>query len=306
MPTQVSQVDRLVGIDLGGTSIKAGAIARNGQVLEETGADPGFSRGSAAVLDTLAGVGIALGARGKGLGIGVPGLLQRERGFVIDSPNLPGFRNLPIKQELARRLDVDPSRIHVENDANAAALGEQWLGGGRGETDCLLVTLGTGIGGGLILASQLYAGADLAGEVGHVVIHEGGVPCGCGSKGCVEQYASATAARRRALALGLPRSAPGDLKLLCDAARAAEGPERSLLHEIGTDLGRGLGPAVCLLDLRCFVFGGGFSAALDTLEAGVRAGIDERSYGKRGSLIRLLGAKLGPAAGWIGAARLNL
>jgi glucokinase len=295
-----------VGIDLGGTAVKAGAITREGKILEEAGATPEFKRGASAVLDQLAELGAKLGARECGLGIGVPGLLRRKAGFVIDSPNLPGFRALAVKEELAKRLDLPADRVRVENDANAAALGEQWLGGAKGERDVLLVTLGTGIGGGLILNGELYAGEDMAGEVGHVVIHPGGEPCGCGGRGCVEKYASATAAKRRALERRLPRDNPGDLKLLCDEARSGDGPARQLLHEIGVDLGRGLGPVVCLLDLRCYVFGGGFAAALDTLEPGIRVGIDERSYGKRASSVRLLGATLGPAAGWIGAARLNL
>jgi glucokinase len=158
----------------------------------------------------------------------------------------------------------------------------------------------------LILDGKLYAGAGMAGEVGHMVVDPNGPPCGCGKRGCVEALASATAARKRALAANLPREAPGDLVAL--AARAREGAlaEAALLREIGRDLGRGLGPVVCLLDLRTFVFGGGFSAALDVLEPGLRAGIEERSYGDRAPSIRLLRATLGPSAGWIGAARVAL
>ncbi|MCE9595405.1 MAG: ROK family protein [Planctomycetes bacterium] len=293
-----------VGIDVGGSAIKAGRIARDGQIrAEQTWKTPHFERGPAHVLDGIAELARSLGAR-EALGIGVPGLLERARGFVVESPNLPGFRDLDVRGELARRLDFQPANIRVENDANAAAVGELWLGGAHGERDALLLTLGTGIGGGLILNGELFAGEGMAGEVGHVVITPDGQPCGCGRRGCVEQYASATAARRRALEAKLPREAPGDLELLAARARENAGPERDLCFAIGRDLGRGIGPVLCLLDIRCFVFGGGFSGALDVLEPGIRVGIDERSYGERQHAVRLVLATLGPKAGWIGAAKL--
>lgn len=292
-----------VGIDVGGSAIKAGRVGEDGAVqAEKTLEHPPFDRGPAAVLDAIAELARGLGVRDR-LGIGVPGILDRKRGFLIDSPNLHGMRQTPIKDELAKRLALDPARVLVENDANAAAVGEQWLGAAKDERDALLLTLGTGIGGGLILDGRLFAGEGMAGEVGHVVIAPGGEPCGCGRRGCVEQYASATAARRRALAAGLPEDDPGDLELLAARARAGSEPERALLADVGRDLGRGLGPIVCVLDIRCFVFGGGFSAALDTMLAGIREGIAERSYGDREGLVRLLRATLGNKAGWIGAAR---
>ncbi|MCC6406713.1 MAG: ROK family protein [Planctomycetes bacterium] len=293
-----------VGIDVGGSAIKAGRVGADGSVHAKQNWDaPHFDRGPAHVLDGIAELARSLGVR-DALGIGVPGLLDRARGFLIESPNLPNFKALDVRGELARRLGLDPARVHVENDANAAAVGEQWLGGARGERDALVLTLGTGIGGGLILNGELFAGEGMAGEVGHVVIAPGGRACGCGRAGCVEQYASATAARRRALEAGLPKDAPGDLKRLTELARTADGAERALCFEVGRDLGRGLGPVLCLLDIRCFVFGGGFSAALDVLEPGIRAGIEERSYGERQHSVRLLRATLGPKAGWIGAAKL--
>jgi glucokinase len=296
---------RVVGIDIGGTAIKAGALAFDGTIIEELSFDPGFSQGAAHVLDKIAETAVQLGAKGS-LGVGVPGLLRRKDGHVLHSPNIPGFRDIALRAELAKRMSIASERVSVENDANAAALGEQWLGGARGVDDMLLVTLGTGIGGGLILSGALYAGAGMAGEVGHVVVDPGGPRCGCGSQGCVETLASATAAKRRALERGLPPEAPGDLKLLAQHARAGRSAEKQLMFEIGRDLGRGLGPVMCLLDLEVFVFGGGFSAALDTMDAGIRTGIDERSYGARGTTVSLRNAQLGAAAGWIGAARPSL
>ncbi|MCC7015547.1 MAG: ROK family protein [Planctomycetes bacterium] len=294
-----------VGIDLGGTAAKSGRVTHAGEILAERTIDPGFARGPQAVLDTLAQLFHDLGG-GDSLGIGVPGLIDRERGYVHSSPNLPGFVELDVKGELARRVGLPREQVHVENDANAAAVGELWLGAGRGERDALVVTLGTGIGGGLILGGELFAGAGMGGEVGHVVIDPRGPQCGCGKLGCVEAYASATAAKRRALAAQLPADKPGDLVLLAQRARDGHEPEARLMREIGRDLGRGLGPVLCLLDLRTFIFGGGFSGALDVLEPGIREGIEERSYGGRAPAVKLLRATLGPAAGWIGAARVAM
>jgi glucokinase len=294
-----------VGIDLGGTAAKAGLITDSGEILAERSIDPGFARGPGAVLDALAQLFRSLGG-GERLGIGVPGLIDRERGYVFESPNLAGFVDLDVKLGLARRLDLDPAHVAVENDANAAAVGEQWLGAARGARDALVITLGTGIGGGLILGGELFAGAGMAGEVGHVVVDPRGPKCGCGQSGCVEMLASATAARRRAIEAGLPAGDAGNLELLTERARAGEPAEADLMRAIGLDLGRGLGPVVNLLDLRLYVFGGGFSAALDVLEPGIRAGIGERSFGRREQSVRLLRAALGPRAGWIGAARVAM
>jgi len=293
---------RLVGLDLGGTSIKGGAVSERGEILERRSIDIDRARGASALIDGLAGLARDLGVRSR-VGLGAPGLFDRERGVVLESPNLPFMEGVALRGELARRLSLDESAVLLENDANAAAIGEHWAGAGRGEADLLMVTLGTGVGGGLILGGELYSGAGgMAGEIGHVVIDPAGPSCGCGARGCLETLASATAAQRRAGALGLPR----DLVLLADLARRAPGPERDLLFEVGRDLGRGLAAVVTLLDVRLFVIGGGFGAALDVLEPGIRAGLGERSYGRRLEHVRVVPAELRADAGWMGAARLTL
>ena len=241
-----------------------------------------------------------------GVGVGLPGLLDREAGCVRQSPNLPWLVDVRVAEELAPHLGLAPGALRLENDANVAALGEQWLGAARDARELLLLTLGTGIGGGLILGGELFVGAGLAGEIGHVTVDPGGPPCGCGARGCLETLASASAARRRALELGLPAEAPGDLERLTAHARAHAGAERELLAAIGYDLGRGLAAVVTLLDVRTFVFGGGFAAALDVLEPGIRRALQAWVYGERVASVRLLAAQLGPSAGWIGAARLAL
>ena len=258
------------------------------------------------MLDEAAELARALGAARSGaLGVGVAGLLDRSRGLLAESPNLAFLRGLAIGAELAERLGLRSASVRLENDANAAALGEQWLGAAKGLSDALVVTLGTGIGGGAILAGRLYTGGGgRAGEIGHVVIDPAGPPCACGARGCSETLASAAATARRARERGLPRERPGDVERLVARAREGGAPEARLLTEVGRDLGRALAAAVTLLDLEHVVFAGGFSAALDVLEEGIRAGLEERCFGRRD--VRLSRAALGPAAGWIGAARLVL
>ncbi len=295
---------RFVGLDFGGTNVKGGAITEQGAVLGERSIPIHLEGGSADVLDRSAELARELGAAGV-LGVGIAGLLDRARGLLVESPNLPQMNGVDIVGGLSERLGIPRERVILENDAKCAALGEQWLGAGRGKQDFIAVTLGTGIGGGLVLGGKLFVGpAGNAGEIGHVVVEPAGPRCGCGSLGCLETLASATAARRRAEERALPVGDPGNLELLTERGRAEPGPERDLLQEIGRDLGHGLAYAVVLLDLPCFLFAGGFSAALDVMEPGIRAGLNERRFGRRP--VELVRATLGPGAGWRGAAHLAI
>jgi glucokinase len=292
----------VLGLDVGGSAVKAGLVAPDGRLLS----DHKSSARGASTFEELVDAIVQLARELPGfsaVGVGVPGLLDYERGVVERSPNLPWIDGQPLRARIAQRLGLDEKRVLVENDANAAALGESWLGAGRARDDIFMVTLGTGIGGGVVLGNRLWRGRGMAGEIGHVKIHDTGPVCGCGRVGCLETFSSATAARRRALELGLPRSRPGDLEELTRRAAAGPGAERELLEAIGEDLGRGVGCALNLFDLRTYVFGGGFAAAYPLMAPGVLRGIDRSSYGQRTGEIELLSAELGPSAGWIGAAR---
>ena len=303
---------RAVGVDVGGTSVKLGVVDRSGSVLSERSWEVPAEVETQSYLDDLAEEVSELladdtsHASSVPLGLGLPGLLDRPRGRVLISPNLPYLSGVSVRDELARRLDRAACTIRVENDANVAALGERWSGAAADETNVLVLTLGTGIGGGIILDGKLVTGEGQAGEIGHVTVDPEGLPCGCGSRGCLETLASASAASRRARERGLPSKRPGDLEALAARARVAAGPERELLFAVGRDLGHGLAHVVCLLDVRAFVFGGGFSAALDTLSDGIRTGLAEWAYGERVADVRLVRATLGARAGWIGAASLSL
>lgn len=292
---------RTVGIDLGGTSVKIGALDGAGRPLQSEEFQSQLELGPADLARRMAEAARKLGV-GQTIGLAVPGLLDRAAGIVRQSPNLAPIEGFPLRDELARRIGLEPSRVRFENDANAAAVGEQRAGAARGERDCVLATLGTGVGGGILLGGRLVIGeGGLAGELGHVVIDPAGPPCGCGGRGCLEQFASATAAMRRARAAGLDP----DLVSLTARARRGPGPEAELLAAIGRDLGRGLAGAAILLDVRCFVIGGGFGAAFDLLRPGILEGLLERTFGRDPGDFRLLPAALGAEAGWIGAACLG-
>ena len=131
-----------------------------------------------------------------GAGIGVPGIIDMESGMMRKSANLPGWSDYPVRDEIERRLGA---RVCLDNDAKVAALGEQWLGAGRGAANMAMITLGTGIGGAIVLNGKIFYGMNgMAGEFGHVTVEPDGVPCGCGNHGCAERYASATAVVRMA------------------------------------------------------------------------------------------------------------
>ncbi len=307
---------RLIGLDFGGMSIKGGAVdASTGEVLArgmrpfapDVPAEEIFSRAAELVLELEA----AAGGPPQRIGLGCAGLFERSTGTVLASANMPNLVGESLSEGVGRGLGG--REVVVENDANVAAFGEQWLGAGRDEDSMALLTLGTGVGGGVGLMDELCVGpGGNAGEIGHTVIfpRPSGSPydgpfheelvCPCGSYGCLERLVSASAAKRRARTAGLS----DDLPTLAQAARDSDGPERRLLHEIGRDLGSGLSTLVTLFDIQFFVIGGGFGGALDVLRPGAEELLNEQRYGSGAS--RIVPATLGSDAGWIGAARLSL
>jgi glucokinase len=181
----------LIGIDLGGTSIKAGVVSRTGRILLRKSVPTCTDAGKKVVISRIAAAGIELAAwaRSEGLepvaiGVGSPGQLDSARGVVFFSPNFPDWRNVPLKGEIEKITGI---RTFVENDANAAAWGERWAGAGRNVRTFVLYTLGTGIGGGIVLDGRLWRGANgMGGELGHIIVQPNGKKCGCGNLGCVE------------------------------------------------------------------------------------------------------------------------
>src|SRR5215471_15207456 len=189
-------IEYAIGVDLGGTNLRAAAIDRSGRMLDKISGTTNFSEGRDAVLGDIVSAIVKMrekhGGMGlAGIGVGVPGFIRLKEGFITGSNNLPYLENFPVRDEISRRLGAV---VILENDANAAALGEKWIGAGRDVDDLVLLTLGTGIGGGIISGGRVMRGfVGMAGELGHMTVVPNGNPCGCGNQGCLEKHASATA-----------------------------------------------------------------------------------------------------------------
>src|ERR1700737_2458035 len=248
----------LIGIDLGGTQLRVAVADDRGRLKTVVRHPTEAARGRQHVIDRIVGaVAEALDADGtsarrvRALGIGLPGPVDPAAGIVISPGNLPGFRNVPLNRILTRATGI-PSFLH--HDAHLAALGEHKRGAARGATEVIYVTVSTGIGAGLILRGELYAGAHgIAGEIGHIVVQPGGPLCTCGNRGCVEAIPSGTGIGRaaRELAPQTPSSVlhrlenPGP-EDVARAARAGDALATSILENAGAYLGIAIGTLLTL------------------------------------------------------------
>jgi glucokinase len=297
--------DYSIGVDLGGTNLRAAAIDRNGRILEKVQGSTQLSAGRDAVIgDIVASIRKLRSATSAqrliGVGIGVPGFIIMDKGILTASPNLPGFENFPIRDEIENLLQAP---VLLENDANVAALGEKWIGAGRDVDDLLLLTLGTGIGGGIIAGGKVLHGfVGMAGEVGHTTVMPDGNPCGCGNTGCLEKHASATAVIAMARMLGLGEHVTS--KDVYDLAMAGNPAARVCFERMGWALGVGLANFINILNFPLYLMSGGVLAAWDLFAPSMFAEIKRRSLTFRNTQTRVEKATLGNEAGLIGAAYL--
>jgi glucokinase-like ROK family protein len=297
--------DRVLAFDIGGTRIKHGIVRGDGVLLSQDSLPTLAEEGGECVLARLLGV-MAQQRRKQpvllGVAISTAGQVNPADGSIrFSTDNLPGWTGMA----LARRVsDACGLPCAVENDVNAAALGEAWQGAARGARTALVVTLGTGIGGAILSQGELFYGSQgSAGELGHMCMRPHGLPCTCGQAGCFEQYAS-TAALERRIAHRAARE-PGWAHLtargLCDRARQGEAAARALLAEWLDDVAWGICALTPVLDPDVVVLGGGISAQgaflTERIQRRVRAGVMPSYRG-----VRVRPAALGNAAGMIGAA----
>ncbi|MCC6294212.1 MAG: ROK family protein [Bryobacterales bacterium] len=301
----MSDLAYTIGVDLGGTNLRAAAIDRAGNILDKTSGATNFEEGRDAVLNDIAGAVNQLRARfGSsgfyGIGIGVPGFIDIERGVIVGTHNLLGFDGFPMRDDLSQRLSTP---VILENDANAAALGEKWMGAGRDVNDLVLLTLGTGIGGGIISGGRVLHGhVGMAGELGHITAIPGGNPCGCGNSGCLEKHASATAveAMAKLVALGDHLTA----KDVFDLAEQGNPLALMVFHHMGTALGLALATLINIFNFPLYLLSGGVLPAWKFFAPVMLAEIEKRSFTYRHTKTRVEPATLGNQAGLYGAAYL--
>lgn len=277
---------------MGGTNLRVAAITTEGQLLEKITLGVKVAMGRDYVIGEMCdaihrlteqyrGTGRFVGA-----GIGVPGIIDVEAGMMRKSANLPGWSEYPVRDEIERRLGA---RVFLDNDANVAALGEKWLGAGRDVDNMAMLTLGTGIGGAIILNGKIFYGmSGMAGEFGHVTIEPNGVLCGCGNHGCAERYASATAVVRMAReaiesgkAPALAKAANSDPEFssrsVYNLAIQGDPDAQRIFQRFGQALGILMADLVNILDLDMFVIGGGVVSAWDAFAPRMFQELRERS-----------------------------
>ena len=295
-----------IGVDLGGTNLRAAAVDREGKILEKHAQSTDMTRGRDEVIDDIvSGINtvrqkIGTASRLAGVGIGVPGFILIEKGYITNSNNLPVLENFPLRDEIERRLGAP---IILENDANAAALGEKWMGAGKDVDNLVLLTLGTGIGGGIISDGRVLHGeVGMAAELGHITIDPNGNPCGCGNYGCLEKISSATAVE----AMSDLMSVGVHLTSLQVFEKAMDGDEKAkmIFRQMGWALGVGIANLINIFNYPLYLLSGGMLPAWDMFAPSMLEEIRKRSFTFRNTQTRVERATLGNQAGLIGAAYL--
>lgn len=295
-----------VGVDLGGTNLRVAAIDTAGQVLDRISIPATYEAGPEQVVkDVVSAVRKTRGRGGQealcGVGIGVPGFIDMEAGVIVGAANLPGFQGFPIRDEIQHHLGT---QIMLENDANAAALGEMWMGAGRDYKDLILLTLGTGIGGGIIIDGKVLHGSQgMAGEFGHMTVFSDGNPCGCGNYGCLEKHASASAIA----AMGKMMHFQRDVNTAAEVYKLAmEGNPRAkmVFEAMGRALGIALANLMNIFNFRLYLLSGGPLPAWDFFAPSMFKEIRTRAFTYERTNPRVEKALLGSDAGLFGAAYL--
>jgi glucokinase len=302
---------RVIAVDLGGTKLLAGVLNEDGVIVKRT-VRPTAVESQEALLDELDGaIGELLEDDVSAIGVGLPSTIDQRVGRAVSSVNIP-LAGIDFREHLTTRFGLPAA---IENDANAAALAEHRFGAGRGSRHMVMLTLGTGVGGGLILNGELYRGAvGAAGELGHITLDIDGPPCQgtCPGFGHLEALASGTATDHLAKELAAERpdgdlgraAAEGrtvDARLAVDLAAEGPGDARELLERVGFILGTGIASFVNVFNPELVVIGGGFARAGDLLFDPARKVVAERALLPARELVRIVPALLGFEAGLIGA-----
>jgi glucokinase len=313
--------ERILGIDLGGTKLRVALTDLEGHMIARRDVPTEPAKGPEQVLNKIVAMVGDLTRNGEmervlGVGLAAPGPLDLNTGVLIVAANMPGWHNVPHQKELSGRLQKP---VYIDNDANAAAVGEWQFGAGKGLRNVLYMTVSTGIGGGVISEGHILHGArGLAGEVGHMTIDIHGPKCACGNTGCLEVLASGTAIARQAVELiktGLPTALTdmvGDdltkitAQLVTKAAREGDGLALELMQRVGEYIGIGLVNLFHLFNPEMAIIGGGVSQAGDLIFVPAREIVHHRTMEGFHEGIPIIPATLGDDVGLLGAAALVL
>ncbi len=313
----------ILGVDLGGTKILTAVTDSQGKMLSRDHSITPAQKGHEAVIQSilesahraLEQANVAISEL-TAIGVGAPGLSNPETGILFTSPNLPGWRNVPLKDIMQERLG---KKTFVTNDANAAALGEFYFGAARGVRNFIYITLSTGIGGGIITDGKIYSGTSgAAGEVGHMTINDEGPLCNCGNRGCWETLASGTALAREAryrikegVRTSILEYAEGDVEkvtaqVIHSAAEQGDSLAKELIARTGYYVGVGLANLINIFNPELIVIGGGLSNIGDMLLEPAFKMAGERAYAEAFQAVRFASAELGRNSGVLGAAAFAL
>ena len=317
------KTEYIVGVDLGGTKIFAGALSADGSQTHgmrsiatqaELGAEGVVDRINSLIegvmIDTMNETG-AKRSDFAGIGIGAPGPLDRAKGIVVVAPNL-GWKDFPLSERIHSRLGLP---VTLDNDANCATVGEWWLGAARGGRNVVGITIGTGIGGGLIINGELYHGtSDVAGEIGHTTIDVNGRHCKCGNYGCLEAYASGPAIATRARealvredsASMIPSMVDGQAdritaEVVYDAAKKGDGLANEIVRDTARYLGAGIATLLNVINPDTVVIAGGVTRAGEALLGPLRAEVRRRAFNPAVKACKIVPAELPGTAGVVGA-----
>ncbi|MBU0533914.1 MAG: ROK family protein [Candidatus Omnitrophica bacterium] len=310
---------KIIGLDLGGTFIKIGVVDENGEILEKTELPTPQGQGRAQVIKVMSeSINNCLNdsSRGKflGIGIGTPGLVD-EDGKVFLAPNLPDWNNLNLKKIFEEKFSIP---VKVENDANAITWGEYKFGAGKGYDNIICITLGTGLGGGVVLNGKLLRGTKYSAvEMGHIPICYKGPKCGCGNLGCIESYVGAkyivraTQEKLKKQDSLIKDMVGGDItniipKIISEAYHKGDKVAEAVWVEVGTYLGAFFSGLVNLLNPQVIIIGGGVAQVGEILFSTIKKVIDERSFSLLAKEVKVVPAKLGKDAGIVSAASLFL
>jgi glucokinase len=311
-----SDAELVLATDLGGTHLRAATVDASGRIHERVKQQTPKAEKADEIVRAIVAAARECesrtkerGAKIRAISVVVPGTVQTDTGIVTKAPNVPSLDGFRLAAALTSELSLPAV---LENDANAAAVGEMWQGAGRGYRTIICVTLGTGVGGGLILEGKLWRGADgAAGEIGHIGVEPFGVACPCGSRGCLEVYASATAIVRMTREAG-PRypSSPLHTSEFLTAEKVylsgLEGDEMALevFRRMGVYLGIGLASLINVINPEAIIIGGGVAAGWDLFIGHLREQIAQRAFPIPAQRAQILRAERGDDAGLLGAAHI--